>query len=62
MRARTENMMENKSVRTKKTPGENGFQYKEQFGVIVVCKDEDEHKAVYERLKNLGYNCKVVRV
>lgn len=42
--------------------GPNGFKYKEQFGVIVLCKDEAEHKEVYERLKAQGYQCKVVRV
>ena len=30
--------------------GANGFKYREQFGVIVICKDEAEHKTVYERL------------
>lgn len=43
-------------------PGVNGFRYKERFGVIVMCKDEAEHRAVYERLKAEGYRCKVVRV
>lgn len=35
---------------------------KEKFGVIVMCKDEADHKAVYERLKAEGYKCRVVRV
>ena len=43
-------------------PGVNGFRYKERFGVIVMCKDEAEHKTVYDRLKAQGYTCKVVRV
>ncbi|WP_417292014.1 hypothetical protein [Desulfovibrio porci] len=47
---------------TPKPLGANGFKYREQFGVIVVCKDEAEHKAAYERLKAQGYKCKVVRV
>lgn len=42
--------------------GANGFRYKEMFGVVVICKDEAEHKAVYERLKAENYKCKVVRV
>lgn len=42
--------------------GVNGFKYKEKFGVIVMCKDEAGHKAVYERLKAEGYKCRVVRV
>ena len=43
-------------------PGVNGFKYRQKFGVIVVCKDEEEHKAVYERLLGQGYKCRVVRV
>lgn len=46
----------------KPMPGKNGFKYREQFGVIVVCKDEAEHMAIYEKLKSQGYKCKVVRV
>lgn len=42
--------------------GANGFKYREQFGVIVVCKDEAEHRAAYERLKADGYKCRLVRV
>ena len=42
--------------------GVNGFKYKEQFGVIVVCKDEAEHKSVYQQLKKLGLRIKLVRV
>lgn len=45
-----------------KAPGRNGYTYKPQFGVIVVCKDETEHRAIYERLRDQGYTCKVVRV
>lgn len=45
-----------------KAPGANGFNYKQQFGVIVICKDEVEHKAVYERLTSQGHKCKAVRV
>lgn len=43
-------------------PGKNGFKYKPRFGVIVVCKDEEEHKHVYEHLRAQGYKCRVVRV
>ncbi|WP_430735223.1 hypothetical protein [Halodesulfovibrio aestuarii] len=35
--------------------------YKEQFGVIVICKTEAEHKKVYERLYAQGYKCRAVR-
>ena len=43
-------------------PGESGFNYQEQFGVIVVCQDEAEQKATYEKLVAEGYECKVVVV
>lgn len=35
--------------------------YREQFGVIVLCADEGEHKEVYEQLSSLGFKCRVVR-
>ena len=38
-----------------KAPGVNGFQYTPRFGVIVICKDEEEHKRVYARLCGEGY-------
>ena len=38
------------------------FTYKEQYGVIVLCKNEDEQKAIYERLKKKGLTLKVVSV
>lgn len=34
--------------------------YSEQYGVIVMCTDEEDQERVYERLKSLGFNCKVV--
>ena len=39
---------------------ESSFNYKEQFGVIVLCADEDEQKTVYETLVAQGYTCRVV--
>ena len=36
------------------------FNYKEQYGVIVICKDETEQQEVYEKLADDGYECKVV--
>lgn len=43
-------------------PGRNTFRYKEQFGVVVICRDEAEHKQVFERLAAQGYKLKAVRV
>ena len=39
-------------------PPEGG--YKEQYAVIITCKDEGEQKEVYEMLHSQGYTCKVV--
>lgn len=36
------------------------FNYKEQYGVIVICRDEAEQKEIYDRLHSEGYECKVV--
>ena len=38
------------------------FNYKEQFGVIVMCKNEEEQEQIYNRLTEEGYECKVVAV
>jgi molybdopterin-guanine dinucleotide biosynthesis protein len=43
-------------------PTINGFKYKSQFGVIVVCKDEEEHRKVYDQLARKGYKVRAVRV
>jgi hypothetical protein len=34
--------------------------YKSQFGVIVICKDEEDQKTVFESLSSQGLQCKVV--
>lgn len=36
------------------------FNYSQQYGVIVVCKDEAEQERIYGKLSAEGYNCKVV--
>lgn len=38
------------------------FNYKEQYGVVVICKDEQEQKRIYEMLKDQGLILKVVSV
>ena len=38
------------------------FNYKEQYGVIVICKDEEEQKAIFEKLQKEGLTLKVVTV
>lgn len=40
----------------------SGFTYKEQYAVVVICKDEKEQETVYNRLLGEGYKLKVVAV
>ena len=42
------------------TEGEPESNYKEQYGVIVVCENEDQQEEIYTKLTEQGYNCKVV--
>jgi hypothetical protein len=45
-----------------KAPGRNGFKYQQQYGVIVVCRDEAHQERVYTTLSARGLKCKVVTV
>lgn len=38
------------------------FKYKEQHGVIVIRKDQEEQQRVYEQLLAQGFNLKIVVV
>lgn len=38
------------------------FTYKEQYAVVVICKDEKEQENIYNRLSGEGYQLKVVAV
>jgi hypothetical protein len=38
------------------------FNYKQQYGVIVICKDEKEQQEIYDQLQKLGLTLKVVTV
>jgi len=40
----------------------SGFNYKEQYAVVVMCNDEKEQEEVYNRLREEGYKLKVVSV
>ena len=40
----------------------SSYTYKPQYGVIVICRDEAEQKAVFERLKQDSLTLKVVCV
>lgn len=38
------------------------IRYKEQYGVIVMCDDEEHQRKIYEELKEEGLKLKVVTV
>ncbi|WP_202904910.1 hypothetical protein [Marinomonas sp. S3726] len=42
--------------------GKNGFKYREQYGVIVICADEKQQESIFNDLKKQGHKCKVVTV
>jgi hypothetical protein len=42
--------------------GDSNFNYNSQFGVIVMCKSEQDQEEVYNRLLGEGFECKVVTV
>jgi hypothetical protein len=41
---------------------EKKFNYQQQYGVIAICKDEQEQQQIYEMLRNQGLTVKVVVV
>jgi hypothetical protein len=49
-------------AKPKQAPGKNGFKYREQYGVIVLCKTEREQQAIFNKLKPQGFTLKVVTV
>jgi hypothetical protein len=44
------------------SPQESDFQYEQQYGVTVVCRDERHQQEIYDRLTSEGLECKVVVV
>jgi len=50
------------SAEQKRPPGRNGYTYKQQFGLIVTCRDEVDQRRKFARLTKLGYRPKVVCV
>lgn len=49
-------------IQKRKSDKMSGFSYKEQYAVIVICKDESDQESIYNRLKEEGYKLKVVAV
>lgn len=46
----------------KPAPGKNGFKYRQQWAVIVICEGEAHQKTVFDALKAQGFKLKVVVV
>jgi hypothetical protein len=38
------------------------FNYKQQYGIVVICRDEEEQKELYKTLQEMGLKLKVVCV
>jgi hypothetical protein len=45
-----------------KRPGENGFKYRQKYGLVVVCNDEAHQQSLFKRLTKLSLKVKVVCV
>lgn len=43
-------------------PGENGYRYRQQYGLVVTCRDEAHQQQLYARLVKMGLAPKVVCV
>jgi hypothetical protein len=41
---------------------EKKFNYRQQYGVIVIRKDEKDQETIYNRLQGDGLTCKIVCV
>ena len=39
---------------------DSNFNYKEQYGVIVICENEEQQEHIFNELMQQGYECKVV--
>ncbi len=48
------------AVEADEVGGVPGDEYREQYGVIVICDSESHQQETYEGLQEAGYNCKVV--
>ena len=47
---------------TLKPLGANGFKYRQQYGIVVLCRDETDQANRYQQLKALGLALRVVAV
>lgn len=49
-------------AKPKQPPGKNGFKYREQYGVIILCEDARAQERLFNKLKAQGYVLRVVTV
>ncbi|WP_173058515.1 hypothetical protein [Sulfurimicrobium lacus] len=47
---------------SKQPLGKNGFKYREQYGVIILCDDAEAQERLFNQLKAQGYKLRVVTV
>jgi len=47
---------------SKQPLGKNGFKYREQYGVIILCEDAKAQEQLFNKLKAHGYKLRVVTV
>lgn len=51
-----------KKEKPRQPPGVNGFKYRQQYGLIVICADETAQQQAFAALRQQGYKVKVVTV
>lgn len=39
----------------KTKPGRNGYRYRQQFGIVVICDNEQAQERAYARLQRSGF-------
>lgn len=39
----------------KTSPGRNGYRYRQQFGIVVICDNEQTQQRAYARLQRSGF-------
>lgn len=47
--------MAEKKPAARKSPGRNGYRYKQQFGIVVICDNERDQARAYARLQRIGF-------
>lgn len=37
------------------TPGRNGYRYRQQYGIVVICENEQAQERAYAKLQRFGF-------